>query len=504
MSLPAAQQKALEIVARGLPEGMPVYLVGGFVRDALLGRESADIDLGLPGEPADAIKVARQVANLARAELPGYKASPFTLDAAWGVARVVFTPAPENTSEKGFYLDIVVLNGGNIETDLSRRDFTINALALPLTRFLAADNTLQLEDTLEVSSGRADLTGRIIRPVSEQNLIDDPLRMLRGVRLRAQLSRQRTEWEFASGTLALFKKHHQLIKQSAAERIREELNKTWLAGEIEKSLRALDESGLLGQIIPEVAQEHGASTSPNPFEQTVSHLNWLEWLVSPTELKQMNWATRPEQAIGLWPEMLARLVANGRERLAVLLWAALLCNIEKATPADETSRAQRAGEIMLRLRFSRDATDRVILIVQHQAGIAELGQNFDPATGEGVSKLEAYRFLRDTQPVQIEMLLLYLAQQGATIPPGDGQRWQQALALVDFLARKYMGSEAERLYGKPRLIEGKQLMKALKLKPGPQVGQLLREIEEAQATGQINTTEEAIELARQNLGRSNE
>jgi tRNA nucleotidyltransferase/poly(A) polymerase len=391
---------------------------------------------------------------------------------------VIFTPVNETNPEKGFYLDLAVLDGGNIETDLARRDFTVNALALPLDKFLAADGTFRLEDILETPGGLTDLSEHLIRPVGEKNLVDDPLRMLRGIRLRAQLSSKTTPWEFAEGTLELFKKHCALINCPAAERVREELTKTWLAGNVSDSLRLLVECDLLTRLIPEL------NTSDS---YTLNLMNWLEWLVMPNETgEKMQGVARPEQFIQLWSEMLARLEAQGRERLAVLFWATLLCNIGNPT--------QVVHEIMTRLRFSRETTDHVTMLVQHQAWIDELAKDFDPTNGPDLNKLTAYRFLRDTQPVQLELLILSLARYGAS---NGSLGWERHLVLIDSLARKYMGNEEERLIDKSRLIGGKQLINTLNLKSGPQVGQLLREIDEAQAIGRIQTIEEAIELAKQ-------
>ncbi|MEI6042752.1 MAG: hypothetical protein WCS37_00045 [Chloroflexota bacterium] len=495
MNLRLPQRKALEIVARSQPR--EIYLVGGFVRDTLLGRESADIDLGVPGEPPKAMAIARRVANQHRWESLGYRVSPFSLDSVFGVARVVFTPLNEESQEKGFYLDVAVLGGDNIQTDLAQRDFTVNALALPLDKFLAADGTLPLEEVLETPGGKADLKGQIIRPIGEKNLQADPLRMLRGIRLRAQLSSKTSPWEFADGTLDLFKKHCTLINRSAAERVREELTKTWLAGDVAHSLQLLEECDLLMRLIPELKDD-----THNSFRKTVNLIERLEGLITPTEFSEKNQGiAHPEKFIKGWSEMLADLEANGRERLGILYWATLLSNTanfcqEALTPTNE---AEVAHKIMTRLRFSRETTVRVAAIVQHQAWIEELGQDFDLTSGKDVDKLAAYRFLRDTQPIQFELFVLSLVRYAVANSTNNLRGWEQHLALVDSLLRKYKGNAEERLIGKPRLIEGKQLTGLLNLNPGPLVGQLLRKINEAQAIGQIHTSEEALELANQLL-----
>jgi poly(A) polymerase/tRNA nucleotidyltransferase (CCA-adding enzyme) len=495
MSLPQSQKRALELAAQILPQDAPGYLVGGFVRDALLGRDSADIDLALAGEPSVALEMARRLANACHRELPDFRVRPFSLDQDFGVARVVFTPYDTALPEdRAFYFDFAVFNGGNLETDLARRDFTINALALPLQKFLVAGEVFRLEDIVAVSSGRTDLTQKFIRAVSEKNLVDDPLRMLRGIRLRAQLSSKQISWQFAPGTLELFQKLHPLIRQSASERVRDELNKTWIAGNVAYSLRLLQQSGLYSSLLPELA--------PATFEVTTGLANRLEWLLtSPEEFYGEIEAdlTHPERVIRYWPEVLARLKANGGERVVLLYWAALfyyfaenlLLKSEDLEEDPETG-LEPLRQILIRLRSSRETIDRLLLVFKQQPWLSELAEQFDPVTGSGITNREAYRFLKDCGPVPLEVLLLGLAAY-------NGPDWAGQLTLVDFLTRKLLGDDAERVMEKPRLIDGTQLVKALATRPGPKIGLLLREIEEAQAEGEIETTEEAIELARRLL-----
>lgn len=473
MQLDLARQQALEIIARIAPANRPVYLVGGFVRDALLSRESADIDLGIAGPPELALDLARKLANAARDKISGYRASPFALDRDFGVARVIFTPLAENFSEKLFYLDIAVLNGGTIESDLARRDFTINALAFPLDQFLQSKD-LRLEEALEVPQGKQDLARHIIRPVGSQNLIDDSLRMLRGIRQFAQLSGDGAEWRFADGTLELFQSLSGLIRQAAAERIRDELNKTWLAGNLGRSLQILNKCNLLQELIPELTGK---------FEVTSDLFGWLEGLLDPAFVwpAAANFA-RPETLIREWPLVMAHLRANEDERKLLLFWAALLWQIEPET----------ARSVTHRLRLSRFFSDNLVKMLQMQAELSKLTEKFEAADVSSLRKRAAFRFLRDSQPVQIETLLLALAASGAG--KQNSVEWQTQLTLTDLLVHKFL---IEKLTEQPRLLDGQQLQKALKIPPGPKIGQLLRELEEAQAEGQITNFEEAVELARQ-------
>jgi len=513
MELAESQKKVLELAGQVGPE---VYLVGGFVRDWLLGRESTDIDIAIPGEPAFALQMARHLANQAQKELKNYRASPFSLDPENGTARVVFS-AKDEKAAKSFYLDITVLEGGNIITDLARRDFTVNALALALNSFVAADGKVGVEDVIDKVGGLADLVNRIIRPVGEQNLMADPLRMLRGLRQRAQLSSKAAQWQFAPGTLELFKKHSALIKRSAVERVRDELNKIWRAENSSYSLHLLNQTEMLKQIVPELSSFEKDSSQFNTFELVSKFFAFQERLITSLPDEQGNSplegviaSSSPAQIIKHWPAMLGELEANGRERVVLLCWATLFrySYLKKIPPFEQVEPSQyqpdyfealalQAREIMLRLRFSREASERVISMLRGQARIRELNKLFDPINSGGISNRLAYRFLQDTHPVQTETLILALAEVGTRAEKNlAGQNWQTQLALTDFLARKYLGSQEERIIGKPRLLDGQQLIAGLGLKPGPKIGQLLHELEEAQADGQIASPEEALELAK--------
>lgn len=169
----------------------PAYLVGGAVRDALLGRVSEYLDLDFV-MLAPAVKTARKIANL-------YQAGFVLLDAERQIARVVF---------EGATADFAQAEGGNLETDLGRRDFRLNAIAYnPFTG-----------EIIDPVDGQADLQARIIRMVSPANLRDDPLRLLRAYRQAAQL-----DFAIAPETHSTIRELAPLLSQVAVERVRSEL-----------------------------------------------------------------------------------------------------------------------------------------------------------------------------------------------------------------------------------------------------------------------------------------
>lgn len=197
------------------------YLVGGSVRDALLQRQQQFLDLDFV-LPKEAIATARKIANL-------YRGGFVILDEAREIARVVFDWGT---------LDLAQQEGSSLETDLTRRDFTINAIAC----------NLDLRELVDPLGGLQDLQQGIIRAVSYQNLEDDPLRLLRAYRQAAQLN-----FTIEAETRTAIRERVFLLKTIAAERVQAELNYTFIASQKNKWLSLAIEDGLLKFWLPDAA-----------------------------------------------------------------------------------------------------------------------------------------------------------------------------------------------------------------------------------------------------------
>jgi putative nucleotidyltransferase with HDIG domain len=581
MSLSSQQKQALQALYNLTGSETAVYLVGGWVRDTLLAKPSDDIDAILTTTPQNALEISRRFANKMNAK-PDWQVDYFVLHPETGTSRIIFKP--ENAPL--FYFDVMAMEGTDLDTDAHRRDFTVNALIVPLEALANANFEFSQNIVLDKVGGLDDLNSRIIRPISEANIIADPLRILRGIRLRASLSstpspvvgelvtgwgegenpinssnpsplasggqgsgvggvtnyelrvtNQEKEalihptsliphpskgWDFAAGTLEMFRRHVALIDHTAAERIKVELDKTLLAGQAERSLRWLDEIGLLTRLIPELAEGKNCVQMTAHYYEVFEHnlvaVDRLEWLLRPanyngTGVDILSQVARPETAVKHWGDITTRLFADGRERELNLLWATLLHDIgkprTKAVAEDgkisfynhNRVGAEMARKIMERLRAGNQQAGQVATMVLQHLRIGQLGEHFDPLTGEGITKKAIFRFLRDTEPVQAEMLPLSLADHAAVVGPELAtarqlRSWLRHLVLTDLFARNLLGSDEERIIGKARLVDGNLLMQTLNLPPSQKIGVLLREIEEAQAIGQISTTEQALELAR--------
>jgi tRNA nucleotidyltransferase (CCA-adding enzyme) len=208
------------------PQELPAgtALVGGAVRDGLLGRLTARPDLDLV-VPVDAIDLARRL----RRTLGG---SCVVLDPERSIARLVL---------QGWTIDLARCAGGDLAADLARRDFTVNAIALPLEgapppgRGSAADLRL-----IDPCGGLPDLAAGRLVAISEANLLDDPLRLLRGVRLACELA-----FSIAPATWGLIGRHRQRITAVAGERVLAELERLAAAPEGHRGLGQALEAGLL-------------------------------------------------------------------------------------------------------------------------------------------------------------------------------------------------------------------------------------------------------------------
>ncbi|MDR1684750.1 MAG: HDIG domain-containing protein, partial [Elusimicrobiota bacterium] len=213
------------------------YYVGGSVRDGILKRRSADIDLALPKnfvKPAS-VKLARLL-----------RASAFEMDAGFCVWRV--------TLKTGLQIDLSALIGKDIYEDLRRRDFTVNAMACPTAALPLVDvdaqgrvllKNLKKAQVIDLNGGFADIKAKTIRANAANIFTEDPLRLLRAFRAAAELN-----FKIAPATLAQIKKHSALISKPAGERVQEELKRIFAQNNTAARLADMDKARLLTAVFP--------------------------------------------------------------------------------------------------------------------------------------------------------------------------------------------------------------------------------------------------------------
>lgn len=464
--------------------GIRVWLVGGAVRDLVLGREVRDWDVAVE---RDAILLARTTADRLNADV-------YVLDAELDVARVLI----EDTM-----IDFARLRDADLDRDLASRDFTINALAIDLD---------QPDRIVDRVNGLSDLEEGVIRAIGESSLTDDPVRLLRAARQSAVLAMaidpQTAEW---------IKRHAALIVNASAERVRDELNKLLAEGDTADNLLLLDALGLLSPLLPEVAALKGVTQSPphhwDVYEHTRRVVDALELLGT----RWLGFDQSDESALMLpvipdfvWDSLFLNLPQysdalrahlGADSRWLLLKWTALLHDSgkpqTKTVEDDGRTRffghedlgAQLAGKRLHALRFSNDEIGRVTGII---------GGHMRPhwLAEAPLTRRAMYRFFRDTKDYGADILLLSMADHLATHGPDtDLLRWVERLGLIDKMLDAYFGHH-EAIVAPPPLVSGHDIMRELGLPPGRQIGVILEAIREAQASGEVMTKEEALALAR--------
>jgi putative nucleotidyltransferase with HDIG domain len=244
--------------------GAKIYVVGGFVRDLVLGIENDDIDFLCVG---DGIKVAREFSRLTHGELTVYE-NFGTAMVKYGDQKVEFVGARKEVYERGSRKPFVF--DGTLEDDIMRRDFTINAMCIDI-------NDGGFGDLIDLVGGLDDLDDGIIRCVGDpvERFSEDPLRMLRCIRFKCKLSVVGNHFQISTKTIEGIKKCKDEIKTLSGERITEELNKIMSSQDPSDGIRWLEATGLLEHILPEVhaLRMPGDKGHKDIFEHTLQVLD---------------------------------------------------------------------------------------------------------------------------------------------------------------------------------------------------------------------------------------
>lgn len=483
-----------------------LYVVGGSLRNLILGEPCGDWDMvAFP----DAHALARRLAD----KLGGSYAHLHEK-----ASRVVLH-VPHEAAD--LILDIAPLQGQTLEDDLCTRDFTLNALAVPLVSLLehlASSNVLsEAEDFLiDPLHGLADLRARRIKVVTQEVFQHDPLRILRALRLA-----RRYHLNIDPQTEALIRRDAVLLPRVAAERIHEELYMLLGWPGALNQLHLLDAYGLLAVLLPELCAARGMR-QPAPhywdvLEHSLQVVAALEDLAealqaAPSTPFSSDLAPIPAtvEDLAILRELLREAQHQGVFAFADLSaprmkLAALLHDIGKPLTyrTDETGAIHfynhpRAGapvvaEIMRRLSASTQDRRLAQLVAAHHMRPGQLGQDGNPVTARAQR-----RYFVDLGPTGILVALFSLADHLATLGPQPRtDAWTRHLSVVRLLLTSYI-REREKILP-PRLLLPGELMSRLRLQPGPLVGQVLEVLAEAQADGVIQSREEALFLAREYL-----
>lgn len=468
------------------------YIVGGSVRNLLLHAPITDWDIAISG---DVPGLACQLANT----LGGFYAQLHEK-----ACRVVV-----KKDQQEVILDIAPLQGNNIEADLHTRDFTVNALALPLSNLvnhLATQEALSFIDPLHALH---DLAQRKLKAVADDVFQRDPLRLLRAVRFM-----MRYDLALDEQTKHLLTRDAHLLLQAAPERIHEELYAILRPDGAVDRLHFLDTHQLFTVLFPEFIPARGM---PQPglhhwdvFEHSIETVATLENLAAFFQRSTLllQFKTQEQQDLQEIQVLLGEAEQQEIFQLAtlnspVLKLAALLHDIGKTVTYAVDERGNitfyhhpQAGVPLaqqMTRRLSMSTQDRRLVqqVIAHHMRPGQLSH--DQVTDRAIR-----RYFVDLGPTGIHVGLISLADHMAMRGPDAlTDRWGRHLATIRLLLTCYV-RERNRILP-PRLIQGEELMYRFDLQPGPIIGHLLESIAQAQAEGHVHSKTEALWLAEEIL-----
>jgi len=449
--------------------GLPIYIVGGALRDMVLGSPFAkDLDFVV----ADCFEAAvRAFADRVHGRIIPWD---------FGQTRVVFQHGSESVS-----VDFSRCGRAGIIENLQERDFTINAMALDV-RSLQPDGKAAIIDPL---GGRQDLEAKIIRACSPQIFDNDPLRALRAIRFAAELG-----LNIEHATRRLLQQKAVLICRVARERVKRELFTILGLASVCKALQELLATGMLQSLIPELREfstlAQGHPHEHDLLEHSLHAVRALENILSDAP------STIADYRVQLNRHLL-ELIEEGVTRRSLLIFAGLLHDSGKlATRTDEGGRISFYGHEAESARTNKLICARLGLGRRAQTMIERMSSNHmrplqlaQLANITGRAKARALRDMQDTAP---ETLLLAMADCRAT---STAPAYAPVIARTDVLASElaagYFGLN-ETLRAQPR-VTGQEVMEILGIPEGPAIGALLREIHELERTGHLAGKDDALQ-----------
>ena len=438
------------------------YIVGGFLRDCLLNRESCDVDIVVPQNTAES--TAKRLADF----INGYFVE---LDNVNNIYRVVF-------EDKINYVDIADCTGSCIEEDLKRRDFTINAIAYDLKK----------QKLIDINSGLEDLKKGIIREISEFNITDDPIRILRAFRFQSELG-----FNFSDELKKIIKKHCLLIKNPAKERVNTELIKLFNGIYADGTLTDMENFGILEQVFPFVKDLK--KVPPNSHH----HLGLLEHSIETVKQVQLYY----ENAVADVKSHLDETLFAGHKRIAYLKLGAFLHDTGKPsvwTIDTQTGRhrfimhdsegAKIIEPYLKDLKFSKKQISYLQKIIKNHiypAGVV---------TSDETSEKAYLRFYRKMGDETIDLIAIAYADRMSALGPEITQEMiNKNINGLDKLLNGYLKQKTE-LKPLPKLLDGKEIMQILNIPQSKELGKIIEKLKEAQISSDVITKEDAINFIK--------
>ena len=431
--------------------GIPIFLVGGYIRDLILGTHRKDYDFALPKEASSFIPMIEEALQLHFFKIGKEEIHTITY-------RMI---------KKDMSIDLTLFQGKTIEEDLQRRDFTINT-----TAFSLRDETFHI-----VRGALEDIRNRVIRAVSTQSIDQDPLRMLRAIRYFCTLDGFVMDVELKE-EIPLKKEK---IEKIPGERIKMELDQILLSPRPEVGMRCLYELGLLFILMPELKDLENLGQNDHHHLDVLSHTLLM--------IKKIIWALQ-------WIAQRGREISLSQEDWLSLYYTVLFHDIGKQDTYSKDEKGnvhfyhheafscQRAERMMERVRFSKPMKNKILRLIQHHMRILNLSRE----TKETALKRLVNQMAEETPLLVILALADMEASRGILSLQIDEVVEGHSLRILDLFKEK-------EIVHPPFLITGHDVM-AMGYASGPKVGQILNFIREKQVEGEIKTREEALEILK--------
>lgn len=433
-----------------------IYLVGGAVRDYLLGKTTCDKDILVNNAESFAKEFARK-----------NNATFITLDSENKIYRVVLR-------DKINYLDITEPIEGSLEKDLRRRDFTINAIAI----------NLKTKEIIDINNRQEDIKNRVIRSISEDNLVDDPLRILRAFRFSATLG-----FEIEQGTLEQIKRHKDLILNPAKERVNYEILKLF-QGEYTPQvlLMASDIIELLYPVFTDVKKVP---------KNTHHHLGLYEHSVETVNQIQQIYNTCSDEV----KEHMNKVDFGGFSRLAHLKFAGFFHDIGKfSTWTIEGDRhrfikhddvgSKMAKEILKQNKFSKKQIEYITSMIKNHIYPSQV------VSAENINDKIYMRYIRKMEDNVIDNIIL--AQADRLSARGSAITDDIVKDNIDRLNKllEFYIMIKPKLKPIPKLLTGQEIMEIKNIPQSPILGKIISALKEEQSEGNILTKAEAVEFVK--------
>ena len=463
---------AVELVQRvkAALDGERAWVVGGAVRDAVLGRKVNDLDLAVDGAPE---AVTRRVA----AALGGFA---FELSSEFPTWRA-------RDRDGTWQVDFATLRGGSIEADLGFRDFTVGAVAVDLTT----------GEGLDPFGGLVDLEAGVIRAVGPESFTADPLRLMRAARLVARFG-----WHVERDTISLGRVTAPHANEPAGERTLAELCQLIAAPDPLAGLDAMDRFGLYESVLPEVEALKGVVQGPNHHLDVYGHT--LEVLEGVLRIES-DLGTFVGDSAGGVRELLDEDLADGVSRSTGLRLAALFHDCAKPqTRKDDDGfisfrghdlqGAEQIGQIFGRLKSSNRLADYVAALTRHHLILGFM------VPQRPLDRHQVYQYLSHTDPVSVDVTLLTVADRLAARGTSSIANEEMVAGHLELASEMVADALEWRRTGPPApFMPGNELAREVGIDPGPDLGRVIDALAEARYAGEVGSASEAVEFARRFL-----